>query len=88
MAHLYIRSHVLLHTYNTGESICKRVIDYKEIFYGMTRLAPHSTNPSVLRILITPLISSSSSLLRVGLMCLDEATVLTADCSFSKLELQ
>jgi hypothetical protein len=40
MAHLYIRSHVLLQT----ESICKRVIDYKEIFYGMTRPAPHSTN--------------------------------------------
>jgi hypothetical protein len=39
-----------------------------------------------LQILITPLISSSSSLLKVGLMCLDEATDLTADCSFSKLE--
>jgi len=44
MAHLFIRSHVLLQTYNTGECICKRVIDYKEIFYGMTRPAPHSTN--------------------------------------------
>ena len=46
MAHLFIRSHVLLQMYNTGECICKRVIDYKEIFYGMT--GPLRTRPTFL----------------------------------------